>query len=160
MGPKMVGLVHVFAFLLCVAFYFFPDVFDFSLLYGPVSGGIIAFDTLSACVSWGGSVRNLYVLILLLNIIIPFIWLLRAGPPKVRPGAGLLLSAAFLFSYGVVQLYFGLPFGGMDGSARFFEYLYCNYKVFSFALIVITGMFPMMATFFFLHVVLSMAGRK
>jgi hypothetical protein len=156
----MFRLFHVFAFVLCVLFYCFPYVFDFTFVHGPLSRKIIAFDTLSVCVAWDGSVRNLYALILLLNFIMPLAWVFKSGSSKVKPGIGLLIAAVFLFLYGLMQLYFGLPFGDMDGSAELFEYLYCNYKTFSFALIVITGMFPMMATFFFVHVMLSMAGRK
>jgi hypothetical protein len=156
----MFKLFHGVSLLFCLLVYYFPSIFDLGLIHEPLSRLVMAFDTLSVCIAWDSSVRNLYTLIILLNFVMPVLWIYKSGPAKVKPGVGLLVASFFLFLYGLAQLYLGLPFGDVDGSAKFLEYLYCNFSFFSFVLIVVTGMLPMVATFSFFHVILSMAGRK
>lgn len=105
---------------------------------------------MSYCVSWPDSVMAMYFFILLFSIATPFllvnIYYKKAVKVKSKVGAGTLLSCFGFCFFSWMLLLFGIPFETLDGAARLVAYIYCNFYIGTFFVLLCFGMNTVVST--------------
>ncbi|WP_027709274.1 hypothetical protein [Zooshikella ganghwensis] len=116
-------IVYIFSLIFM---YFFPMISDESMQW--MMENISAFDRVSSCVAWKGSVINAYSVIYFFSLLSPFIYVffMRVDVRSMSFKAFFSIVVSFFVVSGYV--FYGESFGNSsaDGFGGIIDYFYCE----------------------------------